>query len=142
RIWVSLRLLVVGSVVGTLLGVLIGAAGAIRQYKFSDYFSTAVSLLLLSTPVFLTATLLKYGAVQVNQATGTQIFLYTGQTSAETSTVAWNQFIDRVQHMVLPTTVLALLAMASYSRYQRNAMLDVLNQDFIRTARAKGLTRG
>ena len=46
-----------------------------------------------------------------------------------------------MQHLVLPTLTLALMAIAGYSRYQRNAMLDVLGQDFIRTARAKGLTR-
>jgi len=52
-----------------------------------------------------------------------------------------DQFIDRVQHLVLPTFTLAMMAIAVFSRYQRNAMLDVLGQDFIRTARAKGLTR-
>lgn len=142
RVGVSLRLLIVGSVVGTVLGVLIGAAGAIRQYRFSDYFTTIVSLLVLSTPVFLLATLLKYGALELNTATGQQIFLYTGETSATAVHGLWNQFVDRVQHMVVPTLGLALGAMAGYSRYQRNAMLDVLQSDFIRTARAKGLTRG
>ena len=57
------------------------------------------------------------------------------------SAARWNQFVDRLQHLVLPTFTLALGGMAGYSRYQRNAMLDVLGQDFIRTARAKGLTR-
>ncbi|MET9489239.1 ABC transporter permease [Nocardia sp. NPDC006630] len=141
RIGVSLRLLIIGSIVGTVLGVLIGAANAIRQYKFSDYFSTIVSLLLLSTPVFLLATLLKYGALEVNLLTGQQIFLYTGETSATAVHGLWNQFVDRAQHMVIPTLGLALGGMAGYSRYQRNAMLDVLGSDFIRTARAKGLTR-
>lgn len=141
RVAVSLRLLILGSIIGTVLGVLIGAAGAIRQYRFSDYFSTVVSLLILSTPVFLLATLLKYGALQVNTATGVQIFLYTGETSATQVHGLWNQLLDRVQHLVLPTLTLALGAMAGYSRYQRNAMLDVLQSDFIRTARAKGLTR-
>lgn len=141
RIAVSLRLLIVGSVIGTVLGVLIGAAGAIRQYKFSDYFTTIVSLLILSTPVFLLATLLKYGALEVNSITGQQIFLYTGETSANAVAGFGAQFIDRLQHMVLPTLALALAGMAGYSRYQRNAMLDVLQNDFIRTARAKGLTR-
>ncbi|MCX4096618.1 ABC transporter permease [Nocardia sp. alder85J] len=142
RIGVSLRLLLIGSVVGTVLGVLIGAAGAIRQYRFSDYFTTIVSLLLLSTPVFLLATLLKYGALQVNSATGAQIFLYTGETSANAVHGWWNQFVDRLQHLIVPSLGLALGSMAGYSRYQRNAMLDVLQSDFIRTARAKGLTRG
>ncbi|WP_024801292.1 ABC transporter permease [Nocardia sp. BMG51109] len=141
RVGVSLRLLVIGSLVGTALGVLIGAAGAIRQYRFSDYFTTIVSLLVLSTPVFLLATLLKYGALEINTATGQQIFLYTGETSATAVHGLWNQIVDRVQHMIVPTLGLALAAMASYSRYQRNAMLDVLQSDFIRTARAKGLTR-
>ncbi|MBF6192156.1 ABC transporter permease [Nocardia implantans] len=141
RVAVSLRLLIVGSLVGTVLGVLIGAAGAIRQYKFSDYFTTVVSLLILSTPVFLLATLLKYGALEINSLTGSQIFLYTGETSANTIEGFGPQLLDRVQHLILPTTALALGAMASYSRYQRNAMLDVLQSDFIRTARAKGLTR-
>ncbi|MGF0314424.1 ABC transporter permease [Nocardia fluminea] len=141
RVAVSLRLLILGSVIGTVLGVLIGAAGAIRQYKFSDYFSTVLSLLIISTPIFLLATLLKYGVLQINTATGTQIFLYTGETSATQVTGFWNQMVDRAQHLVLPTLALALGAMAGYSRYQRNAMLDVLGSDFIRTARAKGLTR-
>ncbi|MFD0362111.1 ABC transporter permease [Nocardia sp. GCM10030253] len=141
RVAVSLRLLIIGSLVGTVLGVLIGAAGAIRQYKFSDYFTTVVSLLILSTPVFLLATLLKYGALEVNSLTGSQIFLYTGETSANTVAGFWPQLLDRLQHLVLPTAGLALGGMAGYSRYQRNAMLDVLQSDFIRTARAKGLTR-
>ncbi|MGN2634865.1 ABC transporter permease [Nocardia takedensis] len=141
RVAVSLRLLIVGSILGTVLGVLIGAASAIRQYKFSDYFTTVVSLVILSTPVFLLATLLKYGALQVNSATGTQIFLYTGETSATAIAGFGPQVLDRLQHLVLPTVALALTAIAGYSRYQRNAMLDVLQSDFIRTARAKGLTR-
>ncbi|MGW4768799.1 ABC transporter permease [Nocardia sp. NPDC004278] len=141
RVLVSLRLLIIGSIVGTVLGVLIGAAGAIRQYKFSDYFTTVVSLLVLSTPVFLLATLVKYGALEVNTLTGSQIFLYTGETSANKINGFFPQLLDRLQHLVLPTATLALGAMAGYSRYQRNAMLDVLQSDFIRTARAKGLTR-
>ncbi|WP_194816730.1 ABC transporter permease [Nocardia sp. XZ_19_385] len=141
RIGVSLRLLIIGSIVGTVLGVLIGAASAIRQYKFFDYFATVLSLLLLSTPIFLLATLLKYGALEVNSLTGQQIFLYTGETSATQINGFWPQLLDRIQHLVLPTTALAMGAMAGYSRYQRNAMLDVLQSDFIRTARAKGLSR-
>ncbi|MFD6449726.1 ABC transporter permease [Nocardia sp. NPDC060220] len=141
RVAVSLRLLILGSVIGTVLGVLIGAAGAIRQYRFSDYFSTVLSLLIISTPIFLLATLLKYGALQINTMTGSQIFLYTGETSATQVNGFWNEMVDRAQHLVLPTLALALYGMAGYSRYQRNAMLDVLQSDFIRTARAKGLSR-
>ena len=141
RIGVSLQLLVLGSIIGAVVGVLVGAASAIRQYKFSDYFATAVSLLILSTPVFLMATLLKFGAIEINNAAGAQIFLFSGQTSANAVDGFWPQLVDRAKHLMLPTLALALGGIAAYSRYQRNAMLDVLGNDFIRTARAKGLTK-
>ena len=141
RIGVSLRLLVIGSIVGTVIGVLVGASGAVRQYRMSDRVITALSLLIISTPTFVLAGLLILAALRVNSVLGVQLFEYTGETSPDAVGGTWNQFVDRVQHLVLPTLTLALMAIAGYSRYQRNAMLDVLGQDFIRTARAKGLTR-
>jgi peptide/nickel transport system permease protein len=141
RIGVSLRLLVIGSVMGTVIGVVVGAWGAIRQYRLSDRVITVLSLLVLSTPTFVVANLLILGALRVNSILGVQLFEYTGETSPDAVGGMWNQFIDRLQHLVLPTFTLALAAIAGFSRYQRNAMLDVLGQDFIRTARAKGLTR-
>ncbi|CQD18477.1 peptide ABC transporter permease [Mycolicibacterium conceptionense] len=142
RIGVSLRLLVLGSVVGTVIGVVLGAWGAIRQYRLSDRFITLLSLLVLSAPTFVIANLLILAALKVNSILGVQIFEYTGETAPVPVGGAWDQFVDRLQHLALPTFTLALGAIAGYSRYQRNAMLDVLGQDFIRTARAKGLTRG
>ncbi|MFN8226983.1 MAG: ABC transporter permease [Mycobacterium sp.] len=140
RIGVSLRLLMIGSVLGATLGVLIGAWSAVRQYRLSDRLITAVSLLILSAPTFVIASLLILGANRVNSLLGVQLFSYIGETSPDVTGVG-AQLVDRLQHLVLPTTTLALGAIAGYSRYQRNAMLDVLGQDFIRTARAKGLTR-
>ncbi|WP_304113821.1 ABC transporter permease [Mycolicibacterium bacteremicum] len=141
RIGVSLRLVLIGSVLGTVIGVLVGAWGAIRQYRFSDRAITVVSLLILSAPTFVVANLLILGALKVNSVLGVQLFEYTGETSPDAVGGFWNQLVDRLQHLVLPTFTLALAAIAGFSRYQRNAMLDVLGQDFIRTARAKGLTR-
>jgi len=141
RIGISLRLVVLGSVIGTVVGVVLGAWGAIRQYRLSDRVITVLSLLILSIPTFVMANLLILAALRVNSVLGVQVFEYIGETSADARGGWWDQFIDRLQHLVLPTVTLALGAMASYSRYQRNAMLDVLGQDFIRTARAKGLTR-
>jgi glutathione transport system permease protein len=141
RIGVSLRLLVIGSVFGTVIGVIVGAWSAIRQYRISDRVITVLSLLVLSTPTFVIANLLILGALHVNSILGVQLFEYTGETSPDAVGGAWDQFVDRLQHLMLPTLTLALGAIAGYSRYQRNAMLDVLGQDFIRTARAKGLTR-
>jgi peptide/nickel transport system permease protein len=141
RIGVSLRLVFIGSVVGAILGVVIGAWGAIRQYKLSDRVITVLSLLVISTPTFVVANLLILAALRVNSVLGVQLFDYIGESSTSATGGAWDQFVDRVQHLVLPTVTLALGSIAGYSRYQRNAMLDVLGQDFIRTARAKGLTR-
>ena len=141
RIGVSMRLLVVGSVLGAVIGVLLGAWSAIRQYRLSDRVITALSLLVLSAPTFVLANLLILAGLQVNSVLGVRIFEYIGETSPDAVGGGWQQFVDRVQHLVLPSATLALGAIAGYSRYQRNAMLDVLSQDFIRTARAKGLTR-
>lgn len=141
RIGVSLRLVLIGSVIGTIIGVVVGAWGAIRQYRFSDRAITLASLLIISAPTFVIANLLILGALKVNSILGVQVFEYTGETSPDAVGGWWNQFVDRVQHLVLPTFTLALASIAGFSRYQRNAMLDVLGQDFIRTARAKGLTR-
>ncbi len=141
RVGVSLRLLVIGTVLGTVIGVVVGVAAAIRQYKLSDYLATLFSFLILSTPVFAIAILLKYGATTFNQSTGSQFFLYTGESSPGLQGGFGTQLVDRIQHLVLPTLSLALLQVAFYSRYQRNTMLDVLGSDFLRTAQAKGLTR-
>jgi peptide/nickel transport system permease protein len=141
RIGVSLRLVVIGSVLGTVIGVVVGAWGAVRQYRLSDRVITVLSLTILSIPSFVLAGLLILGGLRVNVFTGVRIFLYTGETSPIPPGAVWGQLVDRLQHMVLPTLTLALGAIASFSRYQRNAMLDVLSEDFIRTARAKGLTR-
>lgn len=141
RVGVSLRLVLIGSVVGTVVGVAVGAWGAIRQYRLSDRVITTLSLLIISAPVFVIANLLILAALNVNSVLGVQLFEYIGETSPDAVGGPWDRFVDRVQHLVLPTVTLALGSIAGYSRYQRNAMLDVLGQDFIRTARAKGLTR-
>ncbi|BBX15432.1 peptide ABC transporter permease [Mycolicibacterium duvalii] len=141
RIGVSLRLVVIGSVLGTVIGVVVGAWSAVRQYRLSDRVITLLSLLIISAPTFVIANLLILGALNVNSALGMQIFEYTGETSPDATGGGWDRFVDRLQHLVLPTFTLALASIAGFSRYQRNAMLDVLGQDFIRTARAKGLTR-
>jgi len=141
RIGVSVRLVLIGSLVGTVTGVVLGAWGAVRQYRLSDRVITVLSLIILSIPSFVLAGLLILAALRVNMLTGVRIFAYTGETSPIPPGGIWDQLVDRARHIVLPSLTLALGAAASFSRYQRNAMLDVLGEDFIRTARAKGLTR-
>ncbi|MFE9427657.1 ABC transporter permease [Kitasatospora sp. NPDC006697] len=141
RLLVSLRLLVIGSLLGMVLGVAIGVWGAVRQYRFSDRALTLVSFVLLSTPVFLLALLLKNGAIALNQATGHQLINFTGYESPGLKGGLAAHLGDWSVHLLLPTLSLALIGLATYSRYQRGTMLDVLGSDYLRTAEAKGLTR-
>ncbi|MFI6651804.1 ABC transporter permease [Streptomyces sp. NPDC050529] len=141
RIGVSLRLLLLGTVLGTVLGVLAGAWTAIRQYRLSDRLTTVASFVLLSTPVFLLAVLLKIAAIWFNQRTGSDIIKFTGEKSPGVDSGFWTVLKDRSVHLLLPTVSIALGTIASYSRYQRSTMLDVLGSDYLRTAQAKGLTR-
>lgn len=140
RIWVSLRLLLLGSVLGSVLGVALGVFSAVRQYGIGDRASSVASFVFLSMPVFLVAILLKYGAISFNQKIGTTFFYTIGESSADFSGGGLELFVNRLQHLMLPTLSITLGGIAFYSRYQRNAMLDVLGSDFIRTAKAKGLT--
>ncbi|MGH3885718.1 MAG: ABC transporter permease, partial [Pseudonocardiaceae bacterium] len=142
RIGVTLRLLLIGTVVGVVAGVLVGVASAIRQYRLGDYAATVFSFVVLSIPVFVMAQLLKFGGLQLNQAADTAVLYFQGEVTPSFQGSAWAELLNRLQHLVLPTLAIALSQIAFYSRYQRSAMLDVLGSDFLRTARAKGLTRG
>jgi peptide/nickel transport system permease protein len=139
RVGVSLRLFLAGTVLGVLVGVLVGVLSAIRQYKISDQIATLSSFVILSTPVFVIGTMLKVAWLPINQATGVTLLYFNGETSA--GFTGRPAVLDHLQHLVLPTVAIALSQIAYYSRYQRNAMLDVLGSDFLRTAQAKGLTR-
>ena len=141
RIGVSVRLLLIGTIVGSVLGVLAGAWGAIRQYRFSDHLLTASSFLILSTPVFGLAIVLEILAVGFNNAVGVRVFEYTGEYTPGLGGGFWSHLLDRLQHLVIPSLTLILGGVAGFSRYQRNAMLDVLGADYVRTAQAKGLRR-
>jgi peptide/nickel transport system permease protein len=142
RVGVSLRLLLLGIVIGSTFGVLAGVISAIRQYKPTDHLITLGSFLVLSTPVFLLAILLKVLSVRANHWIGHNFLLYTGETTPNLSGGFGAHLADRIQHLILPTLAIALGQIAFYSRYQRNSMLDVLGSDFLRTAQAKGMRRG
>ncbi len=138
RVWVSLRLITVGSLVGTIVGIVIGAWTATRQYKFTDRTVTFGSLFILSVPAFVIASVLQVTATKANNATGLRLFEFVGETGTQGNYFG-AALADRAQHLVLPTLVLILINAAFFSRIQRNLMLDALGSDFVRTARAKGL---
>src|SRR3954453_3171451 len=96
RIGVSLRLLLIATVIGGLLGVLAGAWGAIRQYQFSDHAVTMLSFVILSIPVFVLAVVLEIAAVGFNNAVGSKVFEYTGEATPGVQGGFWTQAVDRV----------------------------------------------
>jgi peptide/nickel transport system permease protein len=141
RMWVSLRLLLAGSILGTLLGVAGGAYSAIKQYRPPDYALTFFAFLVLSTPVVVLAVLYKNAGIGLNNLLGFTLLYTTGEITPGLDSWSWEGLTDRLAHLVLPTLVLMSVSIAFYSRYQRSARLDVLGSDFLRTAQAKGLRR-
>lgn len=141
KVWVSVRLVTLGTLLGMLVGVTLGAWTAVRQYSFADRGFSILALLLISTPTVVLAVTLQMIATWINTAAGYPIFEFIGETG-QAEPGFFPRLLDRLQHLLLPTLSLSLMQMASYSRYQRNLMLDTLGADYVRTARAKGLRKG
>jgi peptide/nickel transport system permease protein len=140
RLTVTLKLVVPAVILSVLLGVVVGVVSAVRQYKPVDHISTGLAYLFFSTPVFVLGLLVKdFLAVDLNKAAGHTVLFTVGESSPGI-TGGGSVFINEVQHAVLPVLTLTLITYATWSRFQRAAMLDVLNADYIRLARAKGLS--
>ncbi|CAN5821868.1 oligopeptide ABC transporter permease AppB [soil metagenome] len=134
-IWNTLQLVAVSQLIALVLAVFLGVFSAKKQYSFFDYATTTISFFGFSVPIFWFALIL--------QALATAFFLQTGIRLVYTfgifSLDPANPFLDRVQHMILPIVTLSYVSIATFSRFQRASMLEVLHSDYIRTARAKGL---
>ncbi|MFI6594806.1 ABC transporter permease [Nonomuraea sp. NPDC050536] len=142
RMGVTFRLVLLGVVFGSLLGVFVGAYAAVKQYGWFDRLSAGLSFLVLAIPVVVLANVLILAGTWANENVfGFQLFLVSGEYSVGLDTGFWGSLVDRLQHLILPTITLSLALIAIFSRYQRNMMLDVLGADFVRTAMAKGLSR-
>ena len=137
---VTLRLVIPAVILSIAAAVVIGVISAIRQYKPEDHIATALSYVFFSTPVFVLALLLKdFFAVDLNKAAGKTLLYTVGPSTPGFTGNAWQVFLNGFQHEVLPVVTLVLITIATWSRYQRASMLDVLNADYIKLARAKGL---
>lgn len=140
RLEVTLRLVVLAMVVAVVAAVVSGVVSAVKQYSGVDYTLTFFGFLFLSMPVFWLAALLKeFLAVRLNAVFGTTIVYTIGATTPGLVGGFWVKFVNGLQHLVLPTIALAAISYASWSRFQRASMLDVLGSDYITLARAKGL---
>jgi peptide/nickel transport system permease protein len=139
RLVVTLQMVLPTVILSAVIAVVVGVVSAVKRYSLLDNTLTVVSYLFYATPVFVIAILLKYYlAIQVNQAVG-HTLLYTDGQSTPGTTGTWHIFTDALGHTALPVVALTLITYAGWSRYQRASMLDVLNADYIRLARAKGL---
>ena len=123
----TLELTILAIVIGTLLGVPIGVYTAIRRNRLADYLGRVLSLTGLSVPAFyLGILLILLLAIQ---------FRWLPAAGGG----GLDDFKENVRHLLLPALTLGLIMMASVARLTRSAMLNVLRQDYVRTARAKGL---
>ena len=141
RIPISLRLVVLGTAIGTALGIVLGMLAAVRRDSVGDRLSTLLAFFILSlpTPVI----------ILIVQQTNQGIMDLSGWGLPAINPInpllepgSWESFKYQAKALVMPTIVLAVTAAASYSRYMKVTTLDVLGSDYLRTARAKGLTRG
>jgi peptide/nickel transport system permease protein len=134
RIWNTIFLNVIALLIIFSLAIPLGVFSAKRQYSFLDNLGTFGAYLGISTPSFWLAYLLILGTVLV--------FGYPvlGMRSFVTQDFSTGEIVmDRIWHLMLPSILLAIQGIAGLSRYTRSSMLEVIRQDYIRTAKAKGI---
>lgn len=139
-IGVTMRLLAGSVLLAVLFGILIGVVAALRQYSKFDYLATLFAFIFFSMPVFWLAAVLKDVGIRINNAVGHTWFFTIGEQSPSVTGGFFSVWSDRLGHLVLPALSLILIQVAGWSRYQRASMLEVLNADYVRTAKAKGLS--
>jgi peptide/nickel transport system permease protein len=130
RIGPTLLLMGAATILGTLIGIPLGILSAVRQYALIDYITTVFGFLAISTPSFFLGLGLMYlFAVHLNWL----------PTSGMRTLGVPESAGDLIRHMVMPVAVLTLAQTPLVMRYARSSMLEALRQDYVTTARAKGL---
>lgn len=133
----TLLLVGVGGVLALALGVVLGVYQSVRRGRPMERLVSGATLVAYSLPEFWVAIVVLllfanwFPVLPVGGVVDPVMHDYLGP---------WGRFVDRVRHLVLPTGTLALVTAAGIARYQRTALLEVLGADFLRTARAKGLS--
>ena len=134
-VWYSFALGLVSFILEIIIAIPLGIAAARKQYSFTDYFTTVVSMICISMPTFFLATILKYVfSVKLGW------FELTGMQGRNYQYLSdFGKFLDVAKHFVLPAITITIISIGGLMRYTRTNMLEVLNADYIRTARAKGV---
>lgn len=131
HLFATLLLMGSSTVLSVAVGTWIGIKGATKRYSFFDYAATVGAMVALSIPTFW------FGLVAIYLFSLKLKWLPAGNMY----TIGDGSIGDYAIHLIMPTVVLALVNVAVWSRYMRTATLDVINQDFVRTAKAKGLSQ-
>jgi peptide/nickel transport system permease protein len=134
RIGVTISLTVGGAVLWLLIGISTGVLAATHPRSIIDKGATFFAVFFYSMPTFLLGLILLYFLFFQLHLAGIPIFPGSGYVSIFTSPASW------AQHLILPWIAVALTTAATYTRLTRAGMLDVLGEDYIRTARAKGVS--
>ena len=135
-VWLSFIMGGIAFIFEIMIAIPLGVVAATKQYSRTDYTITVVALACCSLPTFFLASLLKL--VFCVRLKWFDLGGLIGRNFEQLSPGA--QFADRAAHLVLPVCTLVLIGIGSLMRYTRTNMLEVLNADYIRTARAKGLS--
>ena len=125
------------------IGIAIGVISAIRQYSWFDNLATGLSFFGLAMPPFFfgLVTIVLVGTFyETHFHSSTPLLPFIGGVYSP-STSGFD-FVDRIKHLILPALTLSVQEIAVYSRYMRTGMLETLNSDYMRTARAKGISEG
>ena len=134
RVFATLILSFVSFITSWTLGIILGVFSALRKYSFWDKFLTVVAFSGIAIPGFFLSLLLLYWAAK------TGWFPIGGMVSVGHPQMStWEKFKDILWHLALPTIALGFGGFAGLMRYMRGSLLDVLNEDYVMFARAKGL---
>lgn len=134
-LWNSFYLQLVAFILSIVLAIPIGVLSATKQYSFFDSFFTLFALVGISIPTFF------FGLLLINYLSANLgWFPVSGMVATGSNSTGITRFMDVLHHMVLPCLVLTFASIAGFVRYVRTSMLEVIRQDYIRTARSKGLS--
>ncbi|HVC25029.1 MAG TPA: ABC transporter permease [Acidimicrobiales bacterium] len=137
---VTFEMVIIATLVAIVVAIAVGVFSALRQGRAFDSGATLANFLFISTPVFVLGLILKeFVAIPINNAVGHTIFYTIGQESPNLTGGFLQRLPDYAGHVVLPVLTLILVSYPSWAIYQRSSMLEVLDSDYVRLARAKGL---
>jgi peptide/nickel transport system permease protein len=138
---VTLRMVLLATILAIFVAIPIGVWSGVRKGKPADHVANVTNFLLLAIPTFVIGTLLKeFVAIPINQATGKTIFYTIGEQSPLLSGPFLGRLPDYAAHTILPVITLILVTYPSWAIYQRSSVLEALDSDYVRLARAKGLS--